>query len=365
MSDGLHGAGACVNCHNPHGVRLNGKTTGSMLYKNEEDLCYRCHNATTPNTASGDNVQARFQMTTHHKISDTDQLGPDGIPGTADDSKVECSDCHDPHTITEKLMGFKNVSDAGGRRVVPVATDQDFCLKCHSSNPPQRVKFPQQGNWDKSLFDSSAHGNPLKRYKGFGNYSNGVKYACKVCHNPHGSNQAALQRESWDINRDGIPDDIDGDGILDSSNMVGFIGYSTGTRKVILVSTMAGIPSRASFRRISTTIPVQANGTIDVMLCLNCHDGSPAPDVKSDFDKRSHHDVTYADQVADGGSKIECYNCHDQHRAQARNDAAGEYPTTNPKGQREPMPGDAAFCLKCHDNTLPAGVSFGASSSRT
>ena len=70
--------------------------------------------------------------------------------------------------------------------------------------------------------------------------------------------------------------------------------------------------------------------------------------------------MTYEEQVASGGSKIECYNCHDQHRAQVRDDAKGHYPTTNPDPPREPMPGDAKFCLRCHDNVLPAGVSFGA-----
>jgi len=306
-------------------------------------------------TSSGDDVQARFYMKSHHKISDADQLGPDGLPGTADDSKVECTDCHDPHTITERLMAFKETSGAGGKSIVPEEADQHFCLKCHNGAPPQGVKFPADGVWDKSMYVQSAHGNPLKRNRTFGNYSNGVSYACKVCHNPHGSDQAALQRESWDINRDGLPDDIDGDGVLDSTSMVGYIGYSTGTRKPMLVKS-----PRPGFQRVSSTIPYQANGTIDVELCLNCHDGSPAPDVKDEFDKLSHHDVTYADQQAHGGSKIECYNCHDQHRAQARDDAAGDYPTTNPDPPREPMPGDAQFCLRCHDNTLPAGVSFGA-----
>ncbi|MBI5189818.1 MAG: discoidin domain-containing protein [Nitrospirae bacterium] len=305
---------------------------------------------TIHNTSSGDDVQMRFYMKSRHAVSDIDQLGPDGLPGTADDAKVECVDCHDPHTVTEKLMAFRSVSGV----VVPIEADQDFCLKCHSATPPAGVVFPEEGVWDKSAYDMSAHGNPMARNRTFGNYSNGVLYPCKVCHNPHGSDQSHLQRDSWDINRDGIPDDIDGDGVLDSTMAVGFIGYSSNSRKAILVSE-----PRPGFQRISSTIPMQENGTVDVELCFNCHDGSPAPDVETDFGKLSHHDVTYADQVASGGSKIECYHCHDQHRAQARNDAAGHYPTTNPDPPREPMPGDAKFCLRCHDNTLPEGVSFG------
>jgi len=311
------------------------------------------NDGTVHNTASRDDVQARFYMKSHHKISDIDQLGPDGLPGTDDDAKVECTDCHDPHTITEKLMAFRNVSGV----VVPIEADQEFCLKCHDGDPPAGVQFPVEGVWDKSGYDFSAHGNPLMRNRTFGNYSNGVVYACKVCHNPHGSDQVALERETWDLDRDGIPDDIDGDGVLDSSTLVGFIGYSSGSRKVIVVDS-----PRPGFKRISTTIPYQENGSIDVELCLNCHDGTPAPDVETDFEKRSHHDVTYAEQQADGGSKIECYNCHDQHRAQARDDSRGEYPTTNPDPPREPMPGDAQFCLRCHDNTLPEGLSFGSKS---
>ena len=355
VTDGRHGTGVCVNCHNPHGVRVGGKTTPGMLDKDGEALCYICHNGTTPNTASGEDVQAAFAGRTHHRISDADQIGPDNIPGTADDAKIECTDCHDPHTITERLMAYRDISG----KVRPVEADQEFCLKCHSATPQQGVKYPAEGVWDKSEYVNSAHGNHLKRIKTFSNYSNAVVYPCKVCHHPHGSDQNAQQRDSWDINRDGIPDDIDGDGILDSSTMVGFIGYSTGTRKAILVNTTTGIPSRAGFKRISTTIPYQGNGSIDVEICFNCHDGSPAPDVKTDFSKASHHDVTYADQVADN-SRIECYNCHDQHRAQARDDSKAEYSTTDPYAPRKPMPGDAPFCLRCHDNTLPPGVSFGS-----
>jgi len=363
VTDGKHAPGACVNCHNPHGVKLSGTKTSNMLYAKEEDLCYICHNSVTKNTSSGDDVKARFQMTTRHAISDADQKGADGIAGNSDDAKIECTDCHDPHTVTERQMAFKNLSGPGGKTVLPEVADQSFCIKCHCATPPTGIKYPAVGVWDKSQFLQSAHGNHLKRDRSFGNYSNGATYACKVCHNPHGSNQAAMQRDTWDIDRDGIPDDIDGDGVLDSTNKVGFIGYSTGTRKVKLVTKMAGIPSRALFKRVSSTIPFQSNGTVDVELCLNCHDGSPAPDVEVFFKKRSHHAVTYADQQADGGVKIECYNCHDQHRAQFRNTTAHynttEYATTDPYSPREPMPGDASFCLRCHDNDPPAGISFG------
>ena len=378
--------GGTFNTHGYFRIRLYAFAGGNTNVTPESlEAWFRNFNVTytsggsAHNTASGDDVQARFYMKTHHKVADYDQT---------DGSKVECTDCHDPHTITQSKMGYINITSNGKiTGVQPVVADQNFCLKCHDGNPPPGVVFPQSSTivWDKSLFDQSAHGNPLNRYTTIPgepgvrdlNYNNGVTYACKVCHNPHGSNQPHMQRDSWDIDRDGIPDDINGDGILDSATQVGYIGYSTDQsgniiipRRVILVNTMTDsngqvIPSRATFKRISTTIPYQANGIIGVMLCLNCHDGKPAPDVKSEFMKRSHHDVTFADQTAHGGSLIECWNCHDQHRAQARNDALGHYPTTNPSGNREPMPGDAPFCLKCHDtsngNPPPgvSGVSFG------
>ena len=398
--------GGTFNTHGYFRVRLFAAANGNTNATPESlETWFRNFNVTytsggsAHNTASGDDVQARFYMKTHHKVADYDQT---------DGSKVECTDCHDPHTITQSKMGYVNITSNGKIiGVQPVPADQNFCLKCHDGNPPPGVAFPPNTSvassivWDKSLFVDSAHGNPLNRYTTIPgepgvrdpNYNNGVTYACKVCHNPHGSNQPYMQRDSWDINRDGIPDDINGDGILDSATQVGYIGYSTNQsgnvvmpRRVILVNTMTDsngqvIPSRATFKRISTTIPYQANGIIGVMLCLNCHDGKPAPDVKSEFMKRSHHDVTFADQTAHGGSLIECWNCHDQHRAEARNDALGgdHYPTTNPiynppgplynpafpPGDREPMPGDAAFCLKCHDtnggNPPPgvSGVSFG------
>ena len=35
--------GECDNCHNPHGIRSDGKLMPFMTYKNQENLCYRCH----------------------------------------------------------------------------------------------------------------------------------------------------------------------------------------------------------------------------------------------------------------------------------------------------------------------------------
>ena len=84
------------------------------------------------------------------------------------------------------------------------------------------------------------------------------------------------------------------------------IGYGESAAGSAMNSNASSSESRrAGFKRISTTIPYQANGSIDVEICLNCHDGSPAYDVETDIKKLSHHPVEYSQQVGLGGAKIE------------------------------------------------------------
>ena len=60
VTDGRHGPGVCVNCHNPHGSRVAGSTTQSMTSKRQEDLCYTCHASGFDNFSSPGDYNNRW-----------------------------------------------------------------------------------------------------------------------------------------------------------------------------------------------------------------------------------------------------------------------------------------------------------------
>lgn len=92
-------AGECINCHNPHARDDGGGGAYDKLtMRDEESLCFGggtsgCH-ASTQGSESGVNIYQRYTANasnlTHHNITDADQ--------TAAGSKVECINCHDPHS---------------------------------------------------------------------------------------------------------------------------------------------------------------------------------------------------------------------------------------------------------------------------
>jgi predicted CXXCH cytochrome family protein len=94
-------------------------------------------------------------------------------------------------------------------------------------------------------------------------------------------------------------------------------------------------------------------------MCYSCHDanGPATTNIQSMFGRLTHHKVSALDQV--DGSRIECRNCHDPHKASAARtlidpDTGGVWTAGGP-----------AFCLACHDGAPPPGVAFPATSSGT
>jgi predicted CXXCH cytochrome family protein len=94
-------------------------------------------------------------------------------------------------------------------------------------------------------------------------------------------------------------------------------------------------------------------------MCYSCHDanGPALTNIQSMFARLTHHKVSSLEQV--DGSKIECTNCHDPHKAGATS------PLIDPDTGGVWTAGGPAFCLACHDGAPPAGVAFSATSSGT
>ncbi len=141
--------------------------------REEEGLCFSCHDADGP--ASTD-LQAQFALATHHNVSALDQ---------ADGSRLECTDCHNPHTANSAALLVN--PDSGD----PFSgTKAQFCLTCHDGAPPPGVAFPGTSfgtGYDKSTFTGSTHADEL-----------GAE-SCGHCHQDHGSRHRSMLRDQYAV----------------------------------------------------------------------------------------------------------------------------------------------------------------------
>ncbi len=177
----------CANCHNNHSSAYIRLTKAK-----EEQNCYQCHSDRQGAPPNMVNIESLFTLTSHHKVSDTDQ---------ADGSKVECVNCHNPHYVT----AANKLSDPTNTNTTWTGNTSTFCLKCHNTGPwptamvsstnvvPYTVNFPSvnfsnSDGWNKTGFLTSGH------------YTNGLNLQCTQCHDPHGSNNPSLTKAAGSAN---------------------------------------------------------------------------------------------------------------------------------------------------------------------
>ncbi len=177
-------ANTCYDCHsNGHGsikdnllspwnAAADAALPGDPM-RQEEGLCYTCHDSDGPALTD---IQANFNLATHHNVSSLDQ---------ADGSQVECTNCHNPHTVN----AVNQRSNPDNLAALWAGNETDFCLTCHDGSPPPGVIFPAAAGtgFDKSAYAGSTHEAPL------GNYG------CRHCHNQHGSTERSLLAAQYEI----------------------------------------------------------------------------------------------------------------------------------------------------------------------
>jgi len=168
LGDGVNG------CHgSPHGSEKRNllapadvPATPPALAEEEEGFCFRCH----------PDIQAEFGRSSRHDVAYADQ--------NAHGSKVECTNCHNPHvsTLSQPLI------DPDDHWTLLAGNETDFCVTCHDGNPPAGVTFPSTSpgsGYDKSRWVGSLH-----------QITGAV--TCSNCHERHGSAEPSLKVARYD-----------------------------------------------------------------------------------------------------------------------------------------------------------------------
>lgn len=128
---------ACGNCHNSHN---SGSQSLLMKYQQEENNCFNCHNS---NVASK-NIQAEFLKTYKHNVYAYTGVHDPAESPSVNNTHVECSDCHNPHTANNDIAYAPNVKgfnkdvagiSQNGSAVNTAANEYEICYKCHAANP--------------------------------------------------------------------------------------------------------------------------------------------------------------------------------------------------------------------------------------
>lgn len=170
----------CALCHGTHtgifapGILRFGAT------KFQSQLCYTCHDG----AGSIYDVATEFDTgSAHHPIQDTTY---EGDPAHT----LDCSDCHDPHgseeTVGQPYPRILRAKDGAGAKSYQ---GNQFCYACHGA--AGSIK-------DMRYFeDNNGHNNTdPNQTQTVADPASGTKIKCVRCHEPHGSQQANLRRET-------------------------------------------------------------------------------------------------------------------------------------------------------------------------
>lgn len=292
----------CIQCH-PH--------SPDEILENKDGFmpsggsCTGCHASPQGSRRQITGPAGDFTRTSHHISS-----GP---------TDADCEVCHDQSQHqggTVRLFNVDNTSTvytftgpADGGNLEP------FCLACHDSDGAGGSP-PFSDSAVPPVIDQPAWGGSTHKTQGS---------TCYSCHdNGHGSNKQRLLAP-WDWVSDSDPDDP-------MKQEERFCYDCHPGEQAIL-----GRPAR--------WVPAEAGPN----LLLNLND---------------RHDVAATDQIGNnGGSKIECINCHNPHVASPGDVLVAD---PDPGDGRTPGSGYATgsdpmsdWCLDCHDGSYPSGVQQG------
>ncbi|GAB4257261.1 cytochrome c3 family protein [Thermincola ferriacetica] len=303
----------CVMCHNNHAspyVRLT--------KAKEEENCYHCHGDTANSGTYGltVNIKSLFQKSSHHKVESNG----------ANDTRVECVNCHNPHYITKTniVSNPYDTNDNWNWSVTPEKSK--FCIQCHDGDaPPAKmvndttvvpysVYFPAFSNQTTADYSGPNGSWNKSGFTAYGHYNAGVQ--CTNCHDPHGSDNSWMLKYPEDPN----------------------------------------------------STPGSTSG-----VCLRCHGGgaTPAgPDVWTNGFSQSNSHPTLAmtgkhsntenySSISIADRHAECYDCHDPHSvkstptgnlAGALNNVSGVTRSGGSLVWKQKATEEWEICYKCHSS---------------
>lgn len=332
-------SGECVNCHNPHGVKISEadnltggpytsatQPTSDLTIRQEEYLCYECHDGAPAATNIKDAFTYRTNATptfyTHpiNRVTNLNDRTPwyHGLAGDtvnwSSNPHVECEDCHNPHYAQG---GAHTVGDTKAGNVLLGTYGVQVNVWPDSTGLFLGLRPPAPTNWQKVQFTASR-----------------TNYEYELCLRCHSSFSAGIPSGAapnilTDISRDINPDQlaihpIIKKGKLRSGN-IGDTVFTAGWTKNSYVTCsdchyVHGEPTGGNFYAMKyllrTFDPAGAGATNEEhVICYKCHDyqvydNSGANQTRS----RVSHPLNAANHYSSSNVKnfvgIWCMNCH-------------------------------------------------------
>ncbi len=174
----------CLNCHNPHSSQNK-----KLLLKPQHDLCLSCHDRPIQGSLNGartiPNIKAKIEAAYPHK----------GALG-------DCTDCHDPHASDNKRLLLENYSLTNYNTYPQPTNPYAACFTCHSDSMLNETDYA-----DSTNFRDTAKGMNYHWYHvvdAAGNTDKTRGRSCKICHDPHGSEQPFHINPTWRMNEGNI-----------------------------------------------------------------------------------------------------------------------------------------------------------------
>jgi hypothetical protein len=199
--------GSCRDCHdNGHGSNKT-KLLAPWNYTNdgnaddglrqEERFCFICHDATGPSTKNLETpygyavnwvdqvVHDNLNMNDRHDV----QLSAQNVSG----AKIECVNCHNPHTDNAITKVIANPDPTDGRTpgsgyFAGTNFMSDWCLDCHDGSMPAAITQPTIALLNVNSFmagDAHGLGNGNATLKNGYGYVDNMTVNCMSCHTSH------------------------------------------------------------------------------------------------------------------------------------------------------------------------------------
>ncbi|MED1468628.1 multiheme c-type cytochrome [Bacillus salipaludis] len=267
-----------------------------------------------------------------------------------------CAACHSTHIDSPEVLK----SDREGGSYLLTFNDKvksdpsmNYCMACHDGtlNAPIVDKI-------SSTFH---HNNPVEQ-SGTGKNLLSQAEACTSCHNPHlewsDKNQNMLKDHYVYTHKD---TSIGQNGLIDSletscgSCHKNYLVHDTSTNKEISIfNNLADDYKVLSYKKSLTSVGVSE----DFSLCLRCHNGKRASDIKQYYEKnldKSMHKLKAVDGSNLNGG-IPCAECHETHgssnqlllKSKLGQEHRDQEAFTFNDGSWDAGK-EKEFCLKCHN----------------